>query len=158
MRKRREMRLPDLKYVQLRQEWGPKCPMGHWGPTEGFMSFMLTYEDGIEVIYLYEIHLQPEHRGKGLGKCLVGHMEEVGRKAGVKKAMLTVFKANQAGMAFYERLGYEEDEYSPRPRKLRGGVFKEPDYIILSKSLVDERQVLKPGSESPQHESLALKR
>ncbi|KAF6234827.1 hypothetical protein HO173_007047 [Letharia columbiana] len=60
----------------------------------------------------------------------------MGRKAGVEKAMLTVFKRNKAAMQFYERLGYEEDEYSPRPKKLRNGVVKELDYLILSKSLI----------------------
>lgn len=76
----------------------------------------------------------------------MGMMEEVGKRAGVQKAMLTVFKANEAAGLFYERLGYREDEYSPRPRKLRGGIVKEPDYMILSKSLIGEGKRRKPYS------------
>lgn len=105
------------------------------GEVEGFLSFMLTYEDGHEVVYCYEIHLKPVLRGNGVGKQLIGMMEEVGRKAGVAKAMLTVFVENGGALRFYEKLGYEEDEFSPGPRKLRNGVVKNPTYIILSKGL-----------------------
>ena len=103
--------------------------------VEGFMSFMLTWEDGVEVIYCYEIHLAERVRGMGLGRRLMGRLEDVGRKAEVGKAMLTVFRKNEAAVRFYERLGYEEDEFSPRPKKLRNGVVKELDYLIMSKSL-----------------------
>ena len=137
------MRLPDLKYALLKQESSiPNVAAS--GPSnriEGFMSFMLTYEDRIEVIYCYEIHLEAWCRGKGMGKYLIERMEEVGRRAGVKKAMLTVFKANCAAMTFNRRMGYEVDDYSPRPKKLRGGVVKEWDYVILSKALA--------GNQSP---------
>ena len=144
-KKRKEMRLPDLRYIILKHK---KDDAGQDGLSEvgGFLSFMLTYEDGYEVIYCYEIHLSPQLQGTGLGKRLMAMMEEVGKKVRVEKAMLTVFKANKAAMRFYERLGYEEDEYSPRPRKLRGGVVKGPDYMILSKPLVSESRSLKRES------------
>ena len=146
IRKRKEMRLPDIKYLMVKMGSKEKSDLDLLlsegkeldGELKSFVSFMLTYEDGIEVIYCYELHLAPGWRGMGMGKFLMAHVEEVGRKAGVKKSMLTVFRANQAARGFYERMGYEEDEYSPRPKKLRGGVVKEADYIILSKSLVKE--------------------
>lgn len=103
--------------------------------VEGFLSFMLTYEDGYEVVYCYEIHLKPLLRGNGVGKQLIGMMEEAGKKAGVAKAMLTVFVENTGALDFYTKLGYGEDEFSPEPRKLRNGVVKNPTYVILSKSL-----------------------
>ena len=140
-KKLKEMRLPDLRYIVLKKNGYDKDQDG-FPELGGFLSFMLTYEDGYEVIYCYEIHLSPQLRGTGLGKRLMEMMEEVGKKARVEKAMLTVFKANRIAMTFYERLGYEEDDYSPRPRKLRGGVLKEPDYMILSKSLAGESRSL----------------
>ena len=146
-KKWKEMRLPDLRYVILKQKEDDKG-LDRLPAVEGFLSLMLTYEDGYEVIYCYEIHLSPRLRGTGLGRRLMEMMEEVGRKAWVGKAMLTVFKANTAAMTFYERLGYKEDEYSPRPRKLRGGVVKEPDYMILSKSLEGESRSLTRKSGS----------
>lgn len=130
--KRKEMKLPDMRYLLVKVV--AEETVGG-GEVEGFLSFMLTYEDGYEVVYCYEIHLKPPLRGNGIGKQLIGMMEEVGRKAGVAKAMLTVFVENEGALNFYRKLGYEEDEFSPGPRKLRNGVVKNPTYIILSKSL-----------------------
>jgi GNAT superfamily N-acetyltransferase len=142
-RKRREMRLVDLRYILLGESQHTTAekrtesvaPMTN--SIDGFLSFMFTYEDGIAVIYCYELHLQERYQGKGLGKCLMRLMEDIGREAGVEKAMLTVFRANEAARGFYETLGYVEDAFSPRPKILRGGIVKESDYIILSKPLLD---------------------
>ena len=144
-KKWKEMRLPDLRYIVLKQEKDDKGQDG-LPEVEGFLSFMLTYEDGYEVIYCYEIHLSPHLQGTGLGKRLMEMMEDVGKNARAEKAMLTVFKTNKAAMRFYERLGYQKDEYSPRPRKLRGGVVKDPDYMILSKPLAVGSRTLKRKS------------
>lgn len=64
-------------------------------------------------------------------------MEEVGRKVGVEKAMLTVFRENGVALSLYQRLGYTEDDFSPKPRELKNGVIKLPAYVILSKKLKD---------------------
>ncbi|KAL2003817.1 hypothetical protein VTN02DRAFT_2171 [Thermoascus thermophilus] len=148
------MRLPDMRYILLRPAPIPgrsdaaqhgggvdkalsegRTGAGTEGQVLGFLSFMVTYEDGKEVIYCYEIHLSPTLRGKGVGKHLMTLYEEIGRRVGLEKAMLTVFKANTVARRFYERLGYDVDEYSPQPRRLRNGTVKEPDYLILSKWL-----------------------
>ena len=126
-KKRREMLLPDLRYLLVKSQLD--------SPPIGFLSFMLTYEDGHEVIYCYEIHLSPHLQRSGLGKHLMQIMEDIGRAAELEKAMLTVFTGNQDALSFYEKLGYEVDDYSPQPRKLRNRVVKKPDYVILSKLL-----------------------
>ncbi|KAI4159940.1 MAG: hypothetical protein LQ342_006156 [Letrouitia transgressa] len=128
-KKRKEMELPDLRYLLvLGPSQGTKI-------VEGFLSFMLTYEDGHEVIYCYEIHISHRLRGNGIGRHLVALMEAVGRNAEMEKSMLTVFVENEGALKFYDKLGYKKDEYSPGPRKLRNRVTKEPTYIILSKRL-----------------------
>ena len=151
------MRLPDLRYLVIKRQrrhnyhcsTGPeKEGQDNWedakehGEEEvaGFMSFMLTYEDGYEVIYCYEIHLSPELRGKGVGRQMMGLLEGMGRRVGVQKAMLTVLLANAEARRFYEGCGYQVDDYSPRPRRLRNGIVKVPDYEILSKGLVGEEE------------------
>ncbi|KAK2809186.1 hypothetical protein FQN50_004022 [Emmonsiellopsis sp. PD_5] len=150
-KKKNEMKLLDMRYMLLvrrrdsgeeeEEEGGQEDGGGGDGrELGGFLSFMVTYEDGIEVIYCYEIHLAPALQHRGIGKILIGGYEDIGRKVGVKKCMLTVFKANGSGVRFYERLGYKEDEFSPRPMKLRNGNMREFDYMILSKDLT--------GSES----------
>lgn len=137
-KKQREMRLPDLRYLLVRrgEALSEIQQQRHAAsPIEGFVSFMMTYEDGFEVVYIYEIHITSALRGHGLGGKLMGLVERAGARAGMVKAMLTVFTSNEAAQAFYFARGYVLDEYSPVPRKLRGGTVKEPDYKILSKSL-----------------------
>lgn len=139
-KKRREMKLPDLRYLLL-LEASPATAAAAGGPEDaltglaGFISFMITYEDGHEVIYIYEIHFHPRYQGKGIGKVLMQVVETVGSGVGVRKAMLTVFRSNQRAVEWYGRLGYGVDEFSPEVRRLRGGKVKEPGYVILSKRL-----------------------
>ncbi|KAL9613438.1 MAG: hypothetical protein Q9167_002036 [Letrouitia subvulpina] len=129
-KKRKEMALPDLRYLLIVDSSHSTKKI-----VEGFLSFMLTYEDGHEVVYCYEVHISHRLRGNGIGRHLVTLMEAVGTNAEMEKSMLTVFVENKAALKFYDRLGYKKDAYSPGPRKLRNGIIKEPTYIILSKQL-----------------------
>ncbi|CAI7626741.1 unnamed protein product [Penicillium pancosmium] len=180
-KKRKEMKLPDMKYLLVRgdSEHEPEGPLLSADDAQGeprlavipdepvselksgsetrqkdkdqnesqrqssesarilgFLSFMVTYEDGKEVVYCYEIHLSRVARGRGLGGVLMNRMEGIGRLIGLEKAMLTVFKSNVAAREFYRKGGYEVDENSPQPRTLRNGTVKEWDYEILSKRLI----------------------
>ena len=137
-KKRMEMKLPDMKYLIARRTSRSEKQKDESEPAKpilGFLSFMVTYEDGKEVIYCYEIHQSPEAQGLGLGRQLMMTCEDIGRRVGLEKIMLTVFKSNTKAMRFYERCGFGVDEYSPEPRRLRNGTVKEPDYLILSKML-----------------------
>ncbi len=73
--------------------------------VEGFLSFMFTYEDGHEVVYCYELHLAERLRGRGWGAALMHAMEAAGARAGVARAMLTVFVANRRALHFYWKRG-----------------------------------------------------
>lgn len=134
--KRKEMLLPDMRYLVI-QERSIRTDTNddYFPPVYGFVSYMITYEDGYEVVYIYEIHLQPEFCGLGIGKVLLGMVEDIGRTIKVEKAMLTVFKSNKGAVKWYDRMGYSVDDFSPQPRVMRNGTIKEPKYIILSKSL-----------------------
>ncbi|KAI9682053.1 MAG: hypothetical protein M1817_000107 [Caeruleum heppii] len=139
-KKRKEMKLPDLRYLLVKRgtdDHSHRSPraVDQASVVDAFLSFMFTYEDGHDTVYCYELHLSPELRGAGLGRRLMSDMEHSGRRVGVEKAMLTVFLTNEPGLRFYEKLGYAEDDYSPGPRKLRGGKIKMPTYAILSKAL-----------------------
>lgn len=58
-----------------------------------------------------------------------------GNISGVEKVMLTCFVSNKLGRAFYDKMHFEVDDYSPRERKLRGGKVVVPDFVILSKRI-----------------------
>lgn len=140
--KKKEMRLPDMRYIVVRgREVSSTTARDDAdggetkGPFVGFLSFMVTYEDGKEVIYCYEVHIQPKAQRQGLGRWLLLAFEDIGRRVGLEQAMLTCFCSNAAATRCYNALGYVVDESSPRPRRLRSGVVHEPDYMILSKRL-----------------------
>lgn len=68
----------------------------------------------------------------------------------VAKIMLTCFTANESALGFYKKLGYEKDECSPEPRKLKGGKRVECDYVILS------RKVRREGEEKAGEEDVEV--
>ena len=130
-KKRREMVLPDMRYLILTTS--NLTDNGSPASLAGFASFMFTYEDGHEVVYIYEIHLKHAYRRNGLGKILLNLIEQAGSSIGVKKTMLTVFVSNGMAGKWYEKCGYSVDAFSPGPRVLRNGTVKQPSYRILSK-------------------------
>ncbi|KMP07017.1 hypothetical protein CIRG_06698 [Coccidioides immitis RMSCC 2394] len=142
-KKKVEMKLVDMRYMLLlrKKNEGQTSEVQEQSVEDsdlgGMLSFMTTYEDGLPVLYCYEIHLTPRLQHKGVGKQLMRIYEDIGQNIGLEKAMLTVYKSNKSGIKFYERLGYAEDEFSPRPMKLRNGHVKDFDYMVFSKPLKD---------------------
>ncbi|KAI1383996.1 acyl-CoA N-acyltransferase [Hypoxylon trugodes] len=125
IKKLAEMQSPELRYILVKDATGI---------MRGFTSLMPTYEEGEPVVYCYEIHLKPELQGTGLGKTLMGFLESVAANTPpIEKVMLTCFLRNQRALAFYKKAGFEKDEISPEPRRLRFGKEFIPDYIIMSK-------------------------
>lgn len=132
------MKLLDMKYLLLRPIQ-PQASYVSVGASIGaFLSFMLTIEDDYFVAYIYEIHISQNLQGKGVGAWMMDVVEGVGKRAGCHKAMLTVWRSNEGARRFYERLGWGEDEFSPGPRKMRGGRVMECEYVIMSKKLRDD--------------------
>ncbi|KAI1209788.1 acyl-CoA N-acyltransferase [Annulohypoxylon truncatum] len=120
-----EMKSPELRYITVKD---------NAGSIRGFTSLMPTYEEGEPVVYCYEIHLKPELQGTGLAKTLIGFLEKVAANTPpIKKVMLTCYLSNQRALAFYKKAGFEKDEISPEPRRLRFGKEFIPDYVIMSK-------------------------
>jgi len=111
-KKREEMLHPAMRYLVFRED----------EQVKGFTSFMVTEEEGVEVIYWfvffpwmrgggtdgdsYELQLAPEAQGKGYGEKLMMQLEGFGRNVGLRKAMLTVFTENTGAIRFYRRIGY----------------------------------------------------
>ncbi|KAK6508496.1 hypothetical protein TWF506_010584 [Arthrobotrys conoides] len=128
-KKKEEMKHPAMRYLVL-----TVVDAGDKPSFVGFLEFMITEEEGSEVIYTYELDVLPEYQKLGLGKKLLDVAEEFGRRVGVEKAMLTVFDSNKGARRFYEREGYDLDEISPEPKVLRNGTIKPSTYHILSKA------------------------
>lgn len=79
-----------------------------------FVHFRFVEDDGVEVMYIYEIQVAAHAQRKGVGKLLMQLLLLVARKHGMKLVVLTVFKSNTAALAFYQsKLGFAIDETSP---------------------------------------------
>ena len=159
-KKRKEMRLLDLKYLLVRRPPFMRPPLyrnpsssendltaalhatekidvGPEKEVEGFVSFMPTHEDGISCLYIYEIHLSPELRGCGLGRHAIEMVEGIAEKIEVEKVMLTCFVRNKKARSFYEKLGYHVQE-QVQGRKTRGKEKvgdDESGYLIMAKDV-----------------------
>ncbi|KAJ3488869.1 hypothetical protein NLG97_g6106 [Lecanicillium saksenae] len=148
--KRAEMRSAGLRYILVKRtrdargddgdhaeavnEGIRRDETGPGGDIRAFTSFMPTFEDNQPVIYCYEIHLLPDMAKTGLGKLLMGHVTAAAdRIETLEKTMLTCFVSNAHARRFYENLGFDVDESSPRPRRLRRDKVIEPEYVILYK-------------------------
>lgn len=57
--------------------------------------------------YIYHTAVSPEHRGQGIARALVERTIAVLEQCGIAKAALVVFSRNEAGNAFWEKLGFD---------------------------------------------------
>jgi ribosomal protein S18 acetylase RimI-like enzyme len=97
-------------------------PRGRATPGHHFKSIVM---DGVPVgtlwwaeqldeapprIYLFDIEVDEEHRGKGVGTAAMQALDEEGRRLGAKQVVLSVFFSNPGAIRLYERLGFEPSE------------------------------------------------
>jgi N-alpha-acetyltransferase 40 len=101
----------------------------------GFCHYRFDYDDETDptevVLYVYELQIQEQWKRRGLGRNLMTLLEQLARSMDIVEVMLTVFRANQGAMKFYQEiLHYKIDDSSPSNH----GEFA--DYEILSKHLL----------------------
>ncbi|XP_063921638.1 N-alpha-acetyltransferase 40 [Zophobas morio] len=78
----------------------------------GFSHFRFDIDEGLEVLYCYELQLEPAVQRKGLGKFMMQILELVAFKNNMKKVVLTILKNNHYSK-FFRALNYVVDESSP---------------------------------------------
>ncbi len=63
-------------------------------------------------LFVYDVHLEEEHRGRGYGKAAMRYAEEEARRRGLDRVALNVFGRNTVARRLYQSLGYEENAVS----------------------------------------------
>ncbi len=58
-------------------------------------------------IYLEDIYVKPELRGRGMGKCLLTYVAELARQRGCARMEWSVLDWNEPSIQFYRSLGAE---------------------------------------------------
>lgn len=76
------------------------------GKHIGFSHFRFDIDNGVEVLYCYELQLEQTARRKGLGCFMMQALESMAFQNKMQKVVLTVFKHNPAAIPFFHTLGY----------------------------------------------------
>jgi ribosomal protein S18 acetylase RimI-like enzyme len=85
------------------------------GQICGFLAFRFMVECGDPVAYIWEIQVESESAGKGIGSQMMSKLESFLReKTAIRKIVLTVLKNNERAIKFYQNRGYTEDKSSPQ--------------------------------------------
>ena len=89
--------------------------------AEGRQAMVRAAHEGVDVgwlwlgpppmggpgLYVYDIEVDEEHRGEGLGRAIMLAAEEVARESGHDRLGLNVFGWNHRAESLYRSLGYE---------------------------------------------------
>lgn len=60
-------------------------------------------------LFVYQVHIAEEHRGRGYGKAAMLLAEEEARRRGIPRLALNVFGGNTVARRLYTSLGYVEN-------------------------------------------------
>lgn len=80
---------------------------GPGGPAAGFALFFHTFSTflGRRGLWLEDLFVYPEFRGRGLGRALIGRVGAVARERGCGRFEWAVLDWNADAIRFYENLG-----------------------------------------------------
>jgi GNAT superfamily N-acetyltransferase len=85
------------------------------GVVVGFALFFHNYSTfrGKPGVYLEDLFVQPEHRGKGVGKALLRALARLAVERGCARMEWSVLNWNEPSIRFYEALGAKrQDEWT----------------------------------------------
>jgi diamine N-acetyltransferase len=86
------------------------CEVAEWGgEPAGFAVWFLNFSTfrGRHGIYLEDLFVRPEFRGRGIGKALMRHLARTCADSGYARFEWAVLDWNAPSIAFYESLGAE---------------------------------------------------
>ena len=89
---------------------------GHWlfavedgeGTRVGILWLGEPFDREADTLWVYDIEIDPEHRGRGLGRDTMLLAEVEARRLGRRRIRLNVFARNAVARALYLSLGFED--------------------------------------------------
>jgi [ribosomal protein S18]-alanine N-acetyltransferase len=97
----------------------------------GYMCFWEILDEA----HLMTIAVHPRHRGKGFGKFLMDKLEELSRKAGLKRIILDVARRNRTARNLYGKCGFMSIGFRKSYYKVTGD-----DALVMEKWLFSEEK------------------
>jgi GNAT superfamily N-acetyltransferase len=83
------------------------------GKPVGYIIYFFTYSSflALPTLFLEDIFVLEQFRGKGVGKALFGFIKEAAKREGCGRIEFTVLKWNTPAQAFYKANGAEQLEW-----------------------------------------------
>jgi GNAT superfamily N-acetyltransferase len=108
---------PEVLREQLTSAHPPfECILGEWsGAPAGFALFFHSYSTwrGKRGIWLEDLFVLPEHRGRGIGRALLERLGALARARNCGRIEWSVLDWNSPAIGFYRRLGaLPQDEWT----------------------------------------------
>ena len=130
-----------VRLSEMHAEWDPKrftpIPMSdgavrfYGGRAEAENAAVFVAEDGesvvgfayiqfepvlyaelaTNVVWLHDIYIEPDARGRGTGKALIRAVKDEAKRLGANKILLSVAQKNNLGKEFFERNGFYTTMY-----------------------------------------------
>ncbi|WP_395703119.1 GNAT family N-acetyltransferase [Aquabacterium sp.] len=97
----------------------------------GFFHFM-NERPGYFITTDLAIYLHPAYQGKGLGTYLLGKAVEHSPSLGIETLTATIFASNQASIALFRKMDFEQWGFMPRVARLEG---VEKDLVLVGRRL-----------------------
>jgi GNAT superfamily N-acetyltransferase len=95
-----------------RDGWGPdpkfRCVLAEWdGQPAGFALFFYNYStwQGRPGLYLEDLFVRPQFRGRGIGKALLVHVAQIAVRENCGRYQWQVLDWNTPAIEFYKSLG-----------------------------------------------------
>ncbi|XP_014204172.1 N-alpha-acetyltransferase 40 [Copidosoma floridanum] len=114
------------KQTELTEECAYYLIATHRGRMVGFSHFRFDMDHSVEVLYCYELQLEPSERRKGIGQFMMQALEAMATDNQMQKVVLTVLTKNPIACSFFHKLRYKIDVTSPPSSE-------DTTYCILSK-------------------------
>jgi L-amino acid N-acyltransferase YncA len=97
----------------------------------GFFHFM-NERPGYFITADLAIYLHPDYQGKGLGTYMLERAIERSPSLGIETLTATIFASNDASIALFRKMGFEQWGFMPRVARLEG---VEKHLVLLGRRL-----------------------
>lgn len=116
----RDKQLRGLRLILTTPSLGQLFVLRVGGKVAGMANALITVStvEGERVLLLEDVIVHSEHRGSGLGRRVVEHVQAWARTQGMTRVTLLADQDNHAALSFYSKLGFEHSQMTVLRKKL----------------------------------------
>lgn len=116
----RDKQLRGLRLILDEPQLGRLFVLRVDGQLAGMANALITIStaEGGKVLLLEDVIIRPQHRGAGLGRRMIEHVQEWAREQGMTRVTLLADRDNTPALDFYARLGFESSSMNVLRKRL----------------------------------------